>query len=200
MTFFQIRRFKSCIAIAMLLGISACSPKSQLSAASIDLTGQGYGEDFRLSGTDGNVHTMVDFRGKVVMLFFGFTQCPDVCPTALVRAAEVRQKLQEDADKLQVIFVTLDPERDTPAILKSYTSAFSPSFLGLATDLENTKKTAASFKVFYQKVPTGSSYTMDHSAITYLLDPSGKMRVGIRPAVSADDIVKDVRYLLNKTS
>jgi protein SCO1 len=200
MTFFQIRRFTSCIVLVVLLGINACSPKPQFSSGSIDLTGIGYGEDFRLNGTDGNVHTMADFRGKVVMLFFGFTQCPDVCPTALVRAEEVRQKLKEDADRLQVIFVTLDPERDTPAILKSYTSAFSPGFLGMATDLENTRRTAASFKVFYQKVPTASSYTMDHSAITYLLDPSGKMRVGIRPAVSADDIVKDVRFLLNKTS
>lgn len=131
------------------------------------------------------------------MMFFGFTQCPDVCPTALVRAATVKQLLGADGDRLQVIFVTVDPERDTPEILKAYTAAFDPSFLGLYGDLKHTEETAKDFKVFYKKVPTGSSYTMDHSALSYVYDPDGKLRLVLRHTQSAEEYAADLRQLLH---
>lgn len=186
--------------LAACLFIVACSPREQLSPSSIDLKGEKVANDFQLRDPDGKTRTMADFRGKVVMLFFGYTQCPDVCPTALARAVAVKKKLADDATKLQVIFVTVDPERDTPEIMKSYTTAFDPSFIGLSGDMEMTRKTADAFRVFYQKVPTKSSYTMDHTAVTYLLDPKGEMRVAIKPDASADEIAHDVHFLLNDAS
>ena len=130
------------------------------------------------------------------MIFFGFTQCPDICPTALTRAAEVKQQLGAAGDDLQVIFVTIDPERDTPEVMRAYTAAFDPSFLGLRGDLAQTEATAKEFKVFYEKVPTRTSYTMDHSAFTYLIDRKGRMRVVMRYAQSASEFTADVRALL----
>ncbi|ONN64946.1 SCO family protein [Herbaspirillum sp. VT-16-41] len=183
--------------LAACLFFVACSPRGQLSPSSIDLKGEKVANDFQLRDPDGKTRTMADFRGKVVMLFFGYTQCPDVCPTALARAVAVKNKLAGDATELQVIFVTVDPERDTPEIMKSYTTAFDPSFIGLSGDMEMTRKTADAFRVFYQKVPTKSSYTMDHTAVTYLLDPKGEMRVAIKPDASADEIAHDVHFLLN---
>lgn len=190
----------SCLLFLACLAFSGCGPSQQLSSTAIDLSNAGLADNFRLHDADGHVRTMADFKGKVVMLFFGFTQCPDVCPTALIRAAEVRKKLKDDASRLQVIFVTIDPERDTPTVLKNYTAAFDPSFIGLSGSLEVTRQTADAFKIFYQKVPTGSSYSMDHSAVTYLLDPSGRMRVGLRSSVPGDDIVHDINYLLHNAS
>lgn len=194
------RVFSLALLVTSCLLLSACSPKESFSSGAVDLTGLDYGNDFHLRDANGKARSMADFKGKVVMLFFGFTQCPDVCPTALTRAAEVRSLLKNDATQLQVIFITVDPERDTPDILKSYTTAFDPSFLGLSGDLDATRKTADAFKVYYKKVPTGSSYTMDHTAITYLLDPSGKTRLAIRPAASAEDIIHDVRELLREAT
>ena len=128
------------------------------------------------------------------------TQCPDVCPTALSRAAEVRRALQQDAERLQVIFVTLDPQRDTPAVLKTYTAAFDPSFTGLYGDLDTIQKTAKEFRIYYTMVPTGSSYTVDHSAISYLIDPAGKLRRAIRPAATVEEVAAEVRALLSATA
>jgi protein SCO1/2 len=163
---------------------------------SLDLTGADFGRDFHLSDPDGRVRSLADFRGKVVLLFFGFTQCPDVCPTALARAAKVKQLLGAQADKLQVIFVTLDPERDSPVVLRAYTQAFHPTFLGLRGDAHVTQQTAQEFKIFFAKVPTGSSYSMDHTAISYAFDPRGKLRLAIRHAQSAESVAADVRLLL----
>lgn len=192
------------IFIGLLLVLSAftsgCSREADVQTFATNLSDVDYGKDFILNDPEGKTRTMKDFRGKVVMLFFGFTQCPDVCPTALSRAAAVREKLKQDGDKLQVIFVTVDPERDTPTVLQSYTRAFDPSFIGLSTDVATTRKTADAFHVFYAKVSTGSSYTMDHTAISYLYDPNGKLRLAVRPAATVEEVVHDVRALLKITN
>jgi protein SCO1 len=166
----------------------------------VDITGADYAQDFHLSDPDGRERTLADFKGQVVMMFFGFTQCPDVCPTALVRAAEVRRMLGANSDRLQVIFVTIDPERDLPVVLKAYTQAFDPGFIGLYGDLQNTAQTAKAFKVFYKKVPTGSSYTMDHSTFSYVFDPTGKVRLVLRHEQSADECAQDLRRILESNS
>ena len=162
----------------------------------IDITGAPYGRDFSLLDPQGKVRTLADFRGKFVMLFFGFTQCPDVCPTALARAAEVKKRLGPDGGKLQVIFVTVDPERDKPQMLAGYTAAFDPTFLGLYGDLAATEAAAREFKVFYRKIPTGGSYTMDHTAITYVFDAGGRLRLALRHEQTAEDYTSDIRLLM----
>jgi len=162
----------------------------------LDITGVPYGKDFKLTDHNNQERTLADFKGKVVMLYFGFVQCPDVCPTALTRAVETKQLLGADGERLQVIFVTVDPERDTAPILKAYMDAFDPSFLALSTDTQHTRETADSFKAYYKKVPTGSSYTMDHSALSYLFDPSGNLRVAMRHEQTAKDYAHDIALLL----
>lgn len=162
----------------------------------IDLTGAPYGRDFELMAADGRQRRLADFRGQAVLLFFGFTQCPDICPTALTRAAAVRELLGEQGGRLQVLFITIDPERDTPALLRDYTAAFDPSFLGLYGSAERTAYTAAEFKIYYKKVPTGSSYTMDHSTQSYLFDPQGRLRLLIKHEAPAAEVAEDVRLLL----
>jgi protein SCO1/2 len=130
------------------------------------------------------------------MVFFGFTQCPDVCPTALTRAVQIRKLLGADAERLQVIFITVDPERDTPKVLEAYTRAFDPSFLGLYGDAERTAQTAKAFRVVYARVPTGRSYTIDHSALSYVFDATGAIRLALRHEQSAQDCVHDLRQIL----
>jgi len=180
-------------AVALAWG---CAPNDQPSLNSLDITGVNYGKDFKLSDAQGRARTVADFRGKVVLLFFGFTQCPDVCPTALASAVEVLQTLGDDGSKVQVLFVSLDPERDTPDILQAYVSSFHPSFIGLRTDLAGTAQTAAYFKVFYRKVPMGGSYPLDHSAITYVFDKTGQLRLASQPGQLSARLAQDVRQLL----
>ncbi|MET3394837.1 protein SCO1/2 [Variovorax sp. 1140] len=180
-------------AVASLAGCDRLLPER---FNGVDITGANYAQDFRLTDADGRERTLADFKGKAVMVFFGFTQCPDVCPTALVRAAEIRKMLGADGERLQVIFVTVDPERDSPVVLKAYTQAFDPSFIGLYGDMQRTSQTAKDFKVFYRKVPTGSSYTMDHSAFSYVFDPKGKIRIVLRHEQSAQECADDLRRLL----
>lgn len=177
-----------------------CAPSDKPSPNSLDITGANYGKDFHLADAQGRVRTLADFRGKVVMLFFGFTQCPDVCPTALAAAVEVLQILEDDGSKVQVLFVSLDPERDTPAILQSYVSSFHPSFIGLSTDMPRTQQTAEHFKVYFRKVPMGGSYTLDHSAITYVFDTAGQLRLASRPGQPSARLAEDVRRLLTAAS
>lgn len=162
----------------------------------MDITGAPYGRSFSLTDHSGRPRTLADFRGQVVMLYFGFVQCPDVCPTALTRAVAVKQLLGEQASRLQVIFVTVDPERDTPELLREYMAAFDPGFLALTGNATEIKTVADEFKVYYRKVPTGSSYTMDHTALSYLLDPLGRLRVALRHEQTAEDYAADVRTLL----
>ena len=180
-------------AVASLAGCDRLLPER---FNGVDITGANYAQDFRLTDADGRERTLADFKGKAVMMFFGFTQCPDVCPTSLVRAAEIRKLLGADGERLQVIFVTVDPERDSPVVLKAYTQAFDPSFIGLYGDMQRTSQTAKDFKVFYRKVPTGSSYTMDHSAFSYVFDPKGKIRIVLRHEQSAQECADDLRRLL----
>lgn len=179
-----------------VLALTACSRTSSPAFNGIDLTDATFGKDFSLTDADGHPRTLADYRGKVVMMFFGFTQCPDVCPTSLVRAAEIRKLLGEDGERLQVLFVTVDPERDTPEVLKAYAAAFDPSFVGLSGDLQRTKETAEAFRVYYAKVPTGSSYTMDHTSLTYVFDPKGRLRLALRHEQNAQECAADLKTLL----
>ena len=187
--------------LAGLLGctllLGACDRNAPPSFHGNDVTGATFGKDFRLLDPDGKERSLADFRGKVVAVFFGYTQCPDVCPTALARAVEVKRLLgKEDAERLQVVFITVDPERDTPEVLKAYTAAFDPTFLGLYGSPERTAETAKSFAAMYRKVPTGSSYSMDHTASSYIYDPQGRLRLQLPHALGAHEYAADIRTLL----
>ena len=179
---------------ALLAGCGVDGPKFQAS----DITGSSFGRDFELMAPDGKPRRLADFRGKAVALFFGYTQCPDVCPTTLAALADAMKRLGPDADRVQVLFVTVDPERDTPTLLAQYVPAFDPRFLGLYGDADATARTAKEFKVLYQKVPGASAggYTMDHSAGTYVYDPQGRLRLYVSNGQGADVFAHDLRELL----
>ncbi|MDR2209837.1 MAG: SCO family protein [Azoarcus sp.] len=162
----------------------------------IDISGATYGRDFMLLDPDGNTRRLADFRGKVVLVFFGFILCPDVCPTALQRAAAVRRLLGADAERFQIIFITVDPERDTPSILREYAAAFDANVLGLYTTPEKTKEIADAFRVYFRRVPTENSYTVDHTATSYIYDPEGHLRLAVAHQNSAESIAADVALLL----
>jgi protein SCO1/2 len=179
--------------LAMLAG---CEHRAPPSFKGVDLSDATYHGEFRLKDPQGQERTIADYRGRVVHLHFGFTQCPDACPTALARAAQIRALMGKDADLLQVLFVTLDPERDKPEMLKAYTAAFDPSFIPLWGDPQTTRTTAENFHVFYRKVATGSSYTLDHSLLSYAFDPKGELRVALRHNMPAEDCMHDLRQLL----
>jgi len=184
---------------AMLAAImlAACSPDAPKFKAS-DVTGTTYGRDFALTDHNGHPRTLADFRGKVVVLFFGYTQCPDVCPTTLAELAEAMRQLGPDAARVQVLFATIDPERDTAELLSKYVPAFNPTFLGLRGDAEATARTAKEFRVFYEKRAGRSpgTYTMDHSAGTFVFDPQGRLRVYVSYGQGPDVFVHDIRELL----
>ncbi|HEX5344290.1 MAG TPA: SCO family protein [Duganella sp.] len=163
----------------------------------IDITGANIGPDYQLSYSDGKPASLRDFKGKYVMLFFGFTQCPDVCPTTLARATEIKRLLGADGDKLQVVFVTVDPERDTGTLLAEYMRAFDPTFVAVRGNAEQTAKAAKDFKIFYRKVPSGSSYTMDHTALTYIFDANGKIRLAVKHEQTAQQVAADLRLLMH---
>ncbi len=190
------RRRRTLAALAAAL-LAACSPSSPTFDAS-DITGASFGRDFSLEDPKGAVRTLADFRGKAVVLFFGYTQCPDVCPTTLSTLAQAMKLLGADADRVQVLFVTIDPARDTPALLARYVPAFDPRFLGLWGDAEATERTAKEFKIVYEKVPgpTPGSYTMDHSAGSYVFDPQGRLRLYVAYGQRADVYAHDLRILL----
>lgn len=164
----------------------------------VDVTGQGYGGTYRLMGHDGKPRTPADFTGKVTVIAFGFTHCPDVCPTTLVALAAVVKSLGEsDRKRVQVLFITVDPERDAAALLGRYVTAFDAGFLGLSGDAAATRQAARAFKMFYQKVPDGKdNYTMDHSTGYYAIDKRGETRVLFRHEQPLADMVHDIRLLL----
>ena len=201
---YQTRRWfiqsSSLLFASALLSLTACEKQeSAPQFHSIDITGAPYGKDFRFQDTEGHWRTLADYHGKTVLLFFGFTQCPDVCPTALARAAAVHQLLGKKAKNLQVLFATLDPERDTPAIIKAYVKGFDPSFIGLRTSVEDTKTQASNFKVFYEKVALKDSaigYTIDHTALSYVFDPNGQLRLAVRDSLTAQQLAQDIQLLL----
>ncbi len=180
------------------LALAACGPDAPKFKAS-DVTGTTYGRDFALTDHTGKPRTLADYRGKAVVLFFGYTQCPDVCPTTLSELAEAMKRLGPDADRVQVLFVTIDPERDTPALLAQYVPAFDPRFVGLYGDADATARTAKEFKVIYQKQPgpTPSTYTMDHSAGTFIFDPQGRLRLYVGYGQGPDVFVHDIKELLH---
>jgi protein SCO1/2 len=184
------------VAAMFIALLSACSPPEAPHFNSADMTGVEYGKDFSMFDGDGRERTLEEFRGKVVMVFFGFLQCPDVCPSALSRAVAVRELLGADADSLQLLFVTVDPERDTPEALKSYVQRFDLSFIGLHGTIERTAEVAKSFNVYYAKVPTGDSYTMDHTATSFVFDPAGRLRLAVAHNLPPDLIAADVKTLL----
>lgn len=163
-----------------------------------DVTGLGYARDFALTDHTGKPRTLADYKGKAVLVFFGYTQCPDVCPTTMVEMADVMKELGPLASKVQVLFVTVDPERDTQELLSKYVPAFDPSFVGLYGDQAATDKVAKEFRVFYQKVPgkTPGSYTMDHTAGSYVFDPEGHIRLFVRHGQGAAPIAHDLKLLL----
>lgn len=163
-----------------------------------DISGAAYGQDFHLLDPDGHPRSLADFRGKVVTVFFGYTQCPDVCPTNLSAMASVAQKLGPDADRLQVLFITVDPGRDKPALLKEYAPAFNPHFLGLWGDAAATAKVVADFRIEVKMRPgsTPDNYLVDHSAGTYVFDTQGKLRLLLPHQHPVDHIVADIRRLL----
>ncbi|MGH6647683.1 SCO family protein [Aquabacterium sp.] len=174
------------------------APAKASSFKSVDLTGAEYARQFSLTDVDGKKRTLADFKGKVVFVFFGFTQCPEVCPTTMAELAEVKRRLGKDGDRLQGVFITIDPERDTPAVLKEYLTAMDPSFIGLHGSPDEINAASREFKVFYQKVPTqdGKGYTMDHTAGAFVFDPSGQIRLFVRYGLGVDALTSDIRQLL----
>lgn len=168
----------------------------------VDITGADYARDLPLTDQFGQQRHLQDFAGKVVVVFFGYTHCPDVCPTTLSELAQVKSELGADGDRLQAIFVTVDPERDTPEILKAYMENFDPSFLALRGTPEELAAVAKDFKVYYKKVPgpTPTSYTMDHSAGTYVFDTTGHIRLFERYGAGAQPMIEDVRALLAQSA
>ena len=177
--------------------LAACGERKPQFTA-VDLTGADYAKDFQLPDTEGKVRSLQDFRGKAVVVFFGFTQCPDVCPTTLAEIAQAKQLLGPDGAKVQGIFITVDPERDTPEVLKAYMANFGPDFIALRGTPEQTAAVAKDFKVYYKKVDgkTPGSYTMDHSAASFVYDPQGRLRLYARYGSGPQALANDLKQLL----
>ncbi|MCB8745876.1 SCO family protein [Rhodoferax sp. U2-2l] len=177
--------------------LAACS-QDELAFTAINITGASYGKDFALTDHNGQPRTLADFSGKIVMVFFGYTQCPDVCPTSMTEMVAIKQQLGPDGDKLQGLFVTVDPERDRPDVLKAYMAAFDPGFLALYTTPDKLAALAKDFKVYYKKVPgaTPTSYTVDHTAGSYVYDTQGKLRLFTRYGTPPEKTAADIRLLL----
>lgn len=185
-------------ALAALVLIGCGQPQGPTFEAT-DITGADFGRNFALTDQNGKPRTLADFRGKAVVIFFGYTQCPDVCPTTLAALKQAMEKLGPDAERVQVLFITVDPERDTQDLLSRYVPAFDPRFLGLYGNAEATARTAKEFRVIYQKVPgtTPGAYSMDHSAGTFLYDPQGRLRLYVGQAQGADVFAHDLKALLD---
>ncbi len=173
--------------------LTGCDSRGELSYKyGKDLSDKILGRTFKLKNTDGEVQTLSSFSGMMPMVFFGFTQCPAICPTTLARAAKIKKLMGRDGDRLQVIFITLDPERDTPQVLDAYVKAFDPSFVALYGTLEQTAATAKEFDVFYEKVPSGSTYTLSHTATSFVFDSRGTLRLGLSQSLSAQECTEDL--------
>jgi protein SCO1/2 len=188
-----ISRFSFAAILGLLL--AACgnqAPKFK----STDITGADYGKTLELTDHTGKPRRLEDFRGKAVVLFFGFTHCPDICPTTLVEVSNALKTLGADAERVQVLFVTVDPERDTPEALAKYVTAFDPRFLGLRGDAAATQRVAKEFKIYFEKRKSGDTYSVDHSGQSYVIDPQGRLRLLVRPDRIATDLTDDLRALL----
>lgn len=190
---------------ALAIGLFACllagcgADRAAQKFELTDVTGASFGKKLDLNDHNGQRRTLDDFKGKVVVVFFGFTHCPDACPTTLAELATVARELGPDAKRLQVLLLTVDPERDTPEVLRQYVPSFHPSFLGLHGTAEETAAAAKEFKVYFQRQPQpGGSYTMDHSAGTFVLDAQGRLRLFGRYGAGAKALLHDIRILLNE--
>jgi protein SCO1/2 len=194
----RIRIFSYLMLSLIGMSLLACSPNQNFK--NVDITGsKAFGSEFSLLDPDGKVRTLAEFKGKAVVMFFGYTQCPDVCPTTLMEMQQAIALLGPRADQVQVLFVTVDPERDTAVILKQYVPAFDASFLGLRpADELALEKVAKDFKIYYKKVPGTSpgSYTMDHTAGSYAFDPQGNLRLFIKHAQGPEILAHDLKELL----
>lgn len=178
------------LGLGMLAG---CDTRGQLSYKyGKDLSDKIMGRTFKLKDTEGNVRTLSSYSGLMPMVFFGFTQCPAICPTTLARAAQAKKLMGRDGDRLQVIFITLDPERDTPEVLDAYVKAFDPTFVALYGTLEQTAATAKEFDVFYEKIPSGSTYTLSHTATSFVYDSRGTLRLGLSQSLTAQECAEDL--------
>ena len=193
------RRFLLLGAAALLAGCDKLGGSAaKASFKAVDITGAEYGRGLSLPDQNGQVRTLADFKGKTTVIFFGYTQCPDVCPTTMAELAQVKKALGKDGERVQGVFITIDPERDTPELLKAYLGSFDPSFIALRGTLEQTAATAKDFKVYYAKVPGKSqgSYTMDHTAGSYVFDASGKLRLFTQYGSGAEALTADLKTLL----
>ena len=178
--------------------LAACSAGSKPAFKSVDITGADYARDFKLPDTEGRTRSVEDFKGKAVIVFFGYTQCPDACPTTLAEIAEAKRLLGPEGAKVQPVLISLDPERDKPDVLKAYVGNFGPDFIALRGTPEQTAAVAKDFKVFYRKVPgnTPGSYTLDHGAASYVYDPQGRLRLYVRYGAGAQALADDLKLLL----
>ncbi|HEV8502760.1 MAG TPA: SCO family protein [Casimicrobiaceae bacterium] len=188
---------RAALGAILAVALAACAPSPPKFLAS-DITGSNFGHGFTLPDASGNTRTLGDFRGKVVVMFFGYTHCPDVCPTTLAELAQAMQRLGADADRVQVLFVTVDPARDTPQVLAQYVPAFDKRFVALRGDSDALAATAKEYKVIYQKQPgpTPGNYSMDHSAGTYIYDPQGRLRLYVSYGQGPEVFVHDIKALL----
>jgi len=193
------RRSILMVAAVMLIGCDRLSPgQTKPAFKGIDITGADYARTLSLTDQDGKARTLEEFKGKVSVVFFGYTQCPDVCPATMAELAQIKKSLGKEGERLQGIFVTVDPQRDTQAILKSYMANFDPSFVALYGTPEQTKAAAKEFKVFYAISPgkTESSYTVDHTAGSFIFDARGKVRLFVRYGSGAEALASDLKLLL----
>jgi protein SCO1/2 len=192
--------FFAALMAGLVFSLAGCGEQGEKPVFKLtDVTGASFGKTLELSDHNGQRRTLADFKGKVVAVFFGFTHCPDVCPTTLVEMANVMKELGGDSGRLQVLFVSVDPERDTAEVLKRYVPAFHPSFLGLTGNADEIARAAKEFKIYYQKqkLPSGG-YTMDHSAGTFILDDEGRLRLFAQYGAGTPTLLHDIRQLLKK--
>lgn len=192
-------RWCAALALGLSVALVACDRAAAPSFKGIDITGADYARELSLTDPDGKRRSLSEFKGRVVVVFFGFTQCPDVCPTTMVELAAVKKQLGADGERVQGIFVTVDPERDTPELLKAYVDNFGAGFIALRGSPEETLAAAKHFKVFYAKVPgkTQSSYTIDHTAGSYVFDPQGRARLFTRHGTGPEALAQDLKLLLD---
>lgn len=190
--------FKAAVAWFVVFFLAGCGNTANPTFLSTDITNVNFGRELKLPGPAGEARTLADFKGKAIVLFFGYTQCPDICPATMGKLASVMQRLGSDAARVQVLFVTLDPERDTPAVLREYLAAFNPTFIGLAGDAQATREVANEFKIVYQKMSgdTPDHHVMEHSAGTYIFDPQGRLRLYVSSEKGEDIFVHDIAQLL----
>lgn len=196
------RRSLLALSLAVLVALTACDKlpgkPSSVPYNAVDITGAAYGHALSLPDADGRTRTLADFNGKVVVVFFGFTQCPDVCPGTLAELAQAKKALGPDGDKVQGVFITIDPARDTPEVLNGYVTSFDPGFVALRGTPEQTAATAKDFKVYFAKVPgkTEGSYSMDHTAGAYVFDTKGQVRLFTRYGSGAEALTSDLKQLI----